>query len=520
LGGWIDGWQYAATEVVYKMTDNRLAMMCARFAVASLVLIFLPTLFLGAAFPAAVRLIARSQKIGADFGMVAAWNIAGGVGGTLITGFILVPTLGLIRTLWLLALASVLIGSAAIMDRNSTTRSYAVAGGLVAVVILLAVLTPPNKLGRMLAEDRGGKLIYYDESAEGTVAVLEQSTANQTFHRLYIQGVSNTGDTLPSRRYMRLQGLLPLIIQSSTPESALVIGLGTGITAGSLLAYPLQHRECVELLPAAIEAASLFDGNRGAPSDSRLAIHVGDGRHYLLATEKQFDLITLEPPPPSARGVVNLYSTDFYELAHTRLTPDGLLAQWWPITTQNVEDSQAMMRSILDVFPYVSVWTTDIYEMMVVGSMQPIELDIERIERRFEVPDVKEVLTEVGISNSSELLATYVMGREGLETFVANARPVTDNHPSIEYAPWIRPEVIQRVLPRLLELAETPHVKNATQDLREEIQAEQQELSDFYRVILAADAGDRELWKKLVSRVVSRDPENPYYRWFLGDRTQ
>jgi spermidine synthase len=135
LGNWLDQWQYAGAEILYNVTDNRLALVCARFTVAALVLILPPTLFLGAAFPAAVRLIARSRQIGADFGMVAAWNTAGGVGGTLITGFFLVPALGLIRTLSLLALAAVLIGAAAVVVRSATVRSYGVAAGLVLVVI-------------------------------------------------------------------------------------------------------------------------------------------------------------------------------------------------------------------------------------------------------------------------------------------------------------------------------------------------------------------------------------------------
>jgi len=262
----------------------------------------------------------------------------------------------------------------------------------------------------------------------------------------------------------------------------------------------------------------LFNGNLDSAADSRLALHIGDGRHYLLATKQRFDLITLEPPPPSARGVVNLYSTDFYELARKRLAPDGILAQWWPIATQNVEDSQAMMQSILDVFPYVTVWTTDIYEMMVLGSMQPMEMDAEQIKARFAFPGVRKALAEVGIANPSELLATYVMGRDGLENFAGAAESVTDNRPRIEYAPWVRPDEIRRILPRLLNLAGAIPLQNATQGFRDAILAEQQELFDFYRLTLAAAAGDRELWNKLISRVITRDPDNPYYRWFLGDR--
>jgi predicted membrane-bound spermidine synthase len=58
----------------------------------------------------------------------------------------------------------------------------------------------------------------------------------------------------------------------------------------------------------------------------------------------RYDVITLEPPPPSAAGVANLYSRDFYELARARLAPAGLVAQWWPLPAQNDEDYRWVVR--------------------------------------------------------------------------------------------------------------------------------------------------------------------------------
>src|SRR5262249_13889147 len=156
----------------------------------------------------------------------------------------------------------------------------------------------------------------------------------------YIQGVSNSGDALTSLRYMRLQALLPLLVHPAEPRSALVVGFGTGITAGALLAYPgLERREVVELLPGVVRASPLFGGNFNAAGDSRIRLRIGDGRHELMRGGERYDVITLEPPPPSAAGVVNLYSREFYDLCRQRLAPDGLMAQWWPLPAQNDEDS-------------------------------------------------------------------------------------------------------------------------------------------------------------------------------------
>jgi spermidine synthase len=65
----------------------------------------------------------------------------------------------------------------------------------------------------------GGTLVFYEESPGGTVAVLENTASAGAFRRLYIQGVSNSGDSITSLRYMRLQALLPLLIHNSEPRS-------------------------------------------------------------------------------------------------------------------------------------------------------------------------------------------------------------------------------------------------------------------------------------------------------------
>src|SRR6185295_16940772 len=251
-------------------------------------------------------------------------------------------------------------------------------------------------------------MVFYQESVGGTVAVLEQQTPAGSFRRLYIQGVSNSGDTLASRRYMRLQALLPLLLHDGEPRSALVVGLGTGITAGALLAEPaLERRVVAELLPSVVRAMPQFAGNLGLHSNPNVQIRLADGRHELLRRHDRYDLITLEPPPPSAAGVANLYSREFYELCRARLNAGGLMAQWWPLPAQNDEDSRALVRSFLDVFPYASAWTTELHEMLLIGSSTPLVLDGPRIAARYARPDTAAALTEVGIESPAALLATW-----------------------------------------------------------------------------------------------------------------
>ncbi|MUF08388.1 spermidine synthase, partial [Pseudomonas sp. CCM 7893] len=478
LGHWLVLLQTQAEALVLSLGGRELPGMSARFAVAALCIVFVPTLLLGAAFPLALRLSVGGGHIGRDVGAVVAFNTLGGIVGVMLCGFVLIPWLGLVRTLGLLAVIAGAVGYVAVRRGHGVKkgrRQAVVALGLLSLAV--ALLTPTDRLAKLLPGARNASLAFYQEGRGATVAVVTQGQGARTFHRLYIQGVSNTGDAMPSLRYMRIQALLPLLIHNGEPRSALVIGFGTGITAGALLRYPeLEQRVVAELLPSVIQAAPLFKGNYNAASDPDVQVRLQDGRQELLRNPQAYDVITLEPPPPSAAGVVNLYSRDFYQLTARRLEKHGLLAQWLPLPTQNIEDSQSLVRSFLDVFPYATLWTSEFHEMLLVGSMEPIELDTARIRQRFEQASVSSALGEVGIDSAATLLATWVTDRQGLERFVADALPVTDDQPRIEYAPWVRNKEISRVLPALLDLRVPVPLLNADAAFLRTLDSEQQRL--------------------------------------------
>ncbi|WP_372030199.1 fused MFS/spermidine synthase [Pseudomonas kurunegalensis] len=518
LGRWLVQAQTQAELFALQLTGSELAGMCARFAVAAAYMVLLPTTLLGAAFPLALRLVVDSGHVGRDVGAVVALNTLGGIVGVLLTGFVLVPQLGLVRALGVLAGLAVLVGLLAVWRGQGVRRPAALAVYLVAPATLLVVLlTPPQRLAELLPGARNGVLTYYHEGKGGTVAVVTQGRQGQTFNRLYIQGVSNTGDAMPSLRYMRLQALLPLLIHNGEPRSALVIGFGTGITAGAMLRYPGLERPVVaELLPEVLQAAPRFNGNYGAVVDPRLDIRLRDGRRELLRSEERYDLITLEPPPPSAAGVVNLYSRNFYQLAAARLQPAGLVAQWLPLPTQNDEDSRSLVRSFIDVFPHATLWTTEFHEMLLIGSLQPLQLDVPRIRQRLAQAAVAETLAEVGVASPEALLATWVTDRVGLERYAGDALPVTDDQPRIEYAPWVRPREITRVLPALLALRSAPPLQGAAPSFASSVNDQWRSLALFYSLSLHAYNGNRQAWAREARELARSDGGNPYYRWFLG----
>jgi spermidine synthase len=152
--------------------------------------------------------------------------------------------------------------------------------------------------------------------------------------------------------------------------------------------------------------------------------------------------------------------------------------------------------------------------------LEPIALDVRRIAARFDQPEVAAALREVGIASPAALLATWVTDRAGLERYAAGALAVTDDRPRIEYATWVRPGEFARVLPRVLALRTDPPLHGADAAFVMAVADERERLLRFYEAGLHAYNGERELWARILQRVLSEDGENPYYRWIVGRKGQ
>ncbi|MET0427510.1 MAG: spermidine synthase, partial [Microvirga sp.] len=206
--------------------------------------------------------------------------------------------------------------------------------------------------------------------------------------------------------------------------------------------------------------------------------------------------------------------SDFYRIAAARLRPQGIVAQWLPLPTQNEDDTRSLVRSFIDVFPHASLWTTELHEMLLIGSPDPVILDPEKIRRRAAIPEVASALGEVGVRSAEALLATYVMDRPGLVRFAGDAPAVTDDRPRIEYAAWVRRGEFGSVLPDLLNLRDEVPLPGADEGTLASIAARREELLTFYHAGMYAFAGNRVGWARDMRSVLAADPDNPYYRWF------
>jgi len=171
---------------------------------------------------------------------------------------------------------------------------------------------------------------------------------------LIVNGTGVTG-LVPATKMM---AHLPLAYLQRPPQNALVICFGMGTTHRAVLSWGIRST-AVELVPSVPRAFPYFYENGAQLLRSPLSqVVIDDGRHFLERSSEQYDVITIDPPPPvEAAGSSLLYSKEFYELARRHLRTGGILQQWFP--QDNASDPSALVsvaKAIRESFPYVRVF--------------------------------------------------------------------------------------------------------------------------------------------------------------------
>jgi spermidine synthase len=128
-----------------------------------------------------------------------------------------------------------------------------------------------------------------------------------------------------------------------------------GTTYRSLLSWQIPTT-AVELVPSVPRMFWYYHSDGPELVRSPLSrVVIDDGRRYLERTTEQYDVITLDPPPPvEAAGSSLLYSKEFYSTVKQRLRPGGILQQWLPKGDAAVHT--AVARALAESFPYVRVF--------------------------------------------------------------------------------------------------------------------------------------------------------------------
>ena len=407
-----------------------------------LIEVVIPAVLMGFSFPLANAVVQRQERsVGRRAGLLYLGNTAGAVCGSLATGFLFLPRLGMqgsAATLMIAAAAGIVLLHMAARS-GGAPRAVALMSSLpvAAGAIILWLLLPPGYvLARALpAPVEHERLIARSEGLTEAISIVERPGRGRT---LLTNGHPMSSTALFSQRYMRALAHIPLL-SIDHPETVLVIGFGVGNTAHAATLHPSIRRvEVADLSRDILRYAGEFgETNQHVLSDPRVAVFVNDGRHHLqMQRPGSYDLITLEPPPIAYAGVASLYSREFYELARTRLTSRGYTSQWLPAYQVPTSTTLAMIRAFVDVFPHSVLLSGAQADLLLVGTAAPrIEIDPHHVAMTLSsAPALRADMARLNLGSVREIVGTFLGSARTLASATAAVAPATDDRPIQEYA--------------------------------------------------------------------------------------
>ncbi len=419
--------------------------------VVAAIVVLAPCLVMGAAFPMAVRAIREGgddTAPEANVGRLYLLNTIGGIAGSLVGGFVLLPALGISSTIVGAGVGSAIVGAVLVLGGIGRSVGFraGLGGAAVAVAIAAAVVAPGLDIPRfnlglyreVYAASRfdvqrlSQAMLFYAEGVNAPVSVFNTGEGTAS---LRVSGKTDASTQPDDVRTQMLLGHLTTLV-ARDPRRAAVIGYGCGATAGAVLTHPtIESVDVIEIEQGVIDASPYFDSINGSPfEDSRTRLILEDGRTHMTYTDQEYDVVVSEPSNPWMAGVANLFTIEFYERVRDRLAPGGVFGQWIQNYEISRETFRTMLATVTTVFPETLVFSTGPGDVLVVGSVEPIRVSFEELRARFGASSVRESFATVDIPDV-QTLAFYLYGSTAsVRRFVAEVRtPNTDDNAWLEY---------------------------------------------------------------------------------------
>lgn len=421
----------------------------------SLVAVLPASLCWGASFPLAIAAVAdgRGNSSGAVARIYAA-NTTGAIVGALASGLVLISWIGTQhsqRLMMVLALVAVLIlvlpalRSAAVVAGSRVSNA---AVGVTAIVLLFVAGSFVHRLPGILVGygrwavtwmETAGEFIYVGEGLNSSLTVSRQPTGTLYYH--------NAGKVQASAHYedMRLQRMLGHLttLLARDPKNVLVIGCGAGVTAGAVGISPaLQTETIAEIEPLVPEVVSRYfaEANHDVINNPKVTVRIDDARHFLLTTDEKFDAITADPFDTWVKGAATLNTAEFYAEMKKHLNPGAVVTAWLPFYETTTEAIKSELATFAQAFPHVMIFGNtsggEGYDGVLMGSMEPFEIDVGELHARLNSPEYAQVLDSlrnVGYGSVEELLGTFAATGEDLKEWLADADINRDRNLRLQY---------------------------------------------------------------------------------------
>ena len=379
--------------------------------VIAMIVVFPAALVSGIQFPLLIALIGQGKRqVGQHIGNAYAWNTLGAMLGSLAGGFGLLPLLSATGT-WqavviLLALFGVVLLLLEFRRQRQAARLWQPLGlaGLAALCLGMSgptavwrhsgigagrVRMPPATQNGLRAwvHDTRRQIVWQGDGREASVAISGRNGAS-----FMVNGKSD-GNALADSGTQIMLTVLGAMLHPE-PKRGLVVGLGTGESAGWLASLPTIERvDVVELEPAIANVAELCAPlNHDVLAHPKVRIQYNDAREALQTTRERYDLVASEPSNPYRSGVASLYTREFYLAARERLAPGGIFVQWLQGYEIDAQTVRTVLATLHETFPHVEIWEARPADLLLVCSPEPLTYDLAHLQQRIATPEYRTAL--------------------------------------------------------------------------------------------------------------------------------
>jgi len=418
----------------------------------------LPTIFIGATVPAASRVVARDlSMLGRRVGSVFAVNTAGTLLGAFCAGFLLLPHLGIRHMIELAATLNLALGLWVILADRSAPRTAVLRRNLAlaacVVLPLVFVLAAPDwdkgtftggtyRLRKRFLSwkefesvNAAREVVFHADGKDASIAVTREfsSIEGRDVLSLRINGKPDASDGRDMIT-QSLVGHLPMLLHPA-PKDVLVVGLGSGVTAGAASLYPNSNITVIELIPEVIEASKLFRHvNSNVLEQPNVRLVIQDAKTFMQLGEQKYDVIIMEPTNPWIAGVAGLFSGEFLADARARLRAGGVVLQWVHLYEMEDQAFWSVLRTFNEHYPYSTLFNLGGTDMAIIGSPSAFEPDFARLERTIAEPTIQADLARVGIHGVLPILSMQAVAKPDTPgPYVRMSWTNSDMNPLLEY---------------------------------------------------------------------------------------
>jgi spermidine synthase len=419
--------------------------------VQSMILFLVPSVVMGVGFPVMLQAwVDRAHRVGWSTGTAYSLNTWGAVVGGVLTGFVLIPLLGLQLAIVTLGLAAVWMGGILwlcfIRPVSQVLLRRCVLPLAAVWITLLAVRMPADLFRRTVALNRWMQDYEVLDIREGvnTTVSLHRDPQRDVLY-LCTSGRKVAGTSRGYRADQKMLGHFPVLLNEHA-RSVLTVGFGSGESTACLARHVLDRIDCVEIAPELVEFSLKYFGDinlAGRPHEN-VNIIFQDARNYLHLTDRRYDAIVNDCT--SIRGVAenaSLYTRDYFETARRRLTPDGWLMSW---VDAQISECTFVLRSVIgtfmEVFPHVTLWymtTEPAPFFVIIGSDRPQRFSPRHIAAELARPAVADSLAVIGCRDSLDVLSCYVADENDLRAYVKGCATNSDRFPVVEFCSEYEP---------------------------------------------------------------------------------